>query len=46
MEEQVKINIVCDEGHVADFLHDLASAYEKKEWIETFETAHGWAELE
>ena len=46
MKDQIQISITCDEGYVADFLRDLATAYEEREWLETFETAHGCAELE
>lgn len=43
---QVRINITCDDGHVAEFLHELAAAYEDSLDNEmTYETGHGIAEL-
>lgn len=44
--EQMKIVITCDKGHVADFLRELASAYEESpEDDMVYETAHGIAEI-
>lgn len=44
--EQMRIEITCDKGHVADFLRELASAYEESpEDDMEYETAHGIAEI-
>ena len=45
MPEQILIKIQCDEGHVADSLHELANAFENEEDLEEFETAHCCAEV-
>ena len=43
---QVCIKITCDDGYVADFLRELAAAYEDELDNEmTYETGHGVAEL-
>ncbi len=43
--EQVRISIVCDRCFTADFLRQLANAIEEDSVSETFETAHGCAEI-
>ena len=44
--EQMRIEITCDKGHVADFLRELASIYEESpEDDMEYETAHGIAEI-
>ncbi len=43
--EQVHISIVCDRCFTADFLRQLANAIEEDSISETFETAHGCAEI-
>lgn len=43
--EQVRISIVCDRSFTADFLRQLANAIEENSVSETFETAHGCAEI-
>ena len=43
--EQVRISIVCDRHFTADFLRQLANAVEEDSVNETFETAHGCAEI-
>lgn len=44
--EQMRIEITCDKGHVADFLRELASVYEESpEDDMEYETARGFAEI-
>ena len=47
---QMTLRIVCDEGHVADFLRELAVHVEEMEEDDNFpleyETFHGLAELD
>lgn len=44
--KQILIKILCDEGHVADFLRKTATVYEKSEKTDmTYETGHGIAEI-
>lgn len=44
--EQVRISIICDRCFTADFLRQLANAIEEDSVSETFETAHGCAEID
>ncbi len=44
--EQMRISIVCDRCFTADFLRQLANAIEEDSAGETFETAHGCAEID
>lgn len=44
--KQIQIKILCDEGHVADFLRKTATVYEMSEKNDmTYETGHGIAEI-
>lgn len=44
--KQIRIKIICDEGHVADFLRETATEYEMSEKTDmTYETGHGIAEI-
>lgn len=44
--KQIQIKILCDEGHVADFLRKTATVYERHEKPDmTYETGHGIAEI-
>ena len=44
--KQIQIKILCDEGHVADFLRETATVYEWHEKPDmTYETGHGIAEI-
>lgn len=42
---QTTINLVCDADFTPDFLRELANAIEEDSVGDTFETAHGCAEL-
>ena len=47
MRESIRINIVCEEFHVADFLRQLANTIEEQEECENihFENENGYADV-